>query len=125
MLVPVVRELMGLAVNRQSGQGHAQGQQGSGAGLGSAGAAASQPMAGAGNNVSAMSGPNGQIAVDPVRNVIVFQGDPQRWRAIQGVLARLEQPARQVVHEVTVAEVPLTDQRTEERRGGEGGVNKC
>src|SRR3546814_4394154 len=57
-----------------------------------------------------MSGPNGQIAVDPVRNVIVFQGDPQRWRAIQGVLARLDQPARQVVIEVTVAEVTLTDE---------------
>jgi general secretion pathway protein D len=44
-----------------------------------------------------------------VRNVIVYQGDPQRWRAIRNVLARLDQPARQVVIEVTVAEVTLTD----------------
>jgi general secretion pathway protein D len=56
-----------------------------------------------------LSGQLGQVAVDPVRNVIVFQGDPQRWRAIRDVLARLDQPARQVVIEVTVAEVTLTD----------------
>ena len=65
----------------------------------------SQPTGG-----GAISGNDGQIAVDPVRNVIVFQGDAQRWRAIQGVLARLDQPARQVVIEVTVAEVTLTDE---------------
>ncbi|WP_166815868.1 type II secretion system protein GspD [Luteimonas yindakuii] len=58
----------------------------------------------------AIAGADGQIAVDPVRNVIVFQGDAQRWQAIQGVLARLDQPARQVLIEVTVAEVTLTDE---------------
>src|SRR5690606_7724698 len=68
-LVPVVQALIGLSGG--SAAPPAQ-EQASGAGLGSAGAAA-RPMAGAGNNVSAMSGPNGQIAVDPVRNVIVFQ----------------------------------------------------
>lgn len=57
-----------------------------------------------------ISGAGGQLAIDPIRNVIVFQGDAQRWRAIQGVLARLDQPARQVVIEVTVAEVTLTDE---------------
>jgi general secretion pathway protein D len=59
-----------------------------------------------------ISGPGGQLALDPVRNVIVFQGDAQRWRAIQGVLSRLDTPARQVVIEVTVAEVTLTDEFT-------------
>lgn len=64
-----------------------------------------------GGNRSAVTfgGAGGQVAVDPVRNVIVFQGDPQRWRSIRNVLARLDQPARQVVIEVTVAEVTLTD----------------
>lgn len=57
-----------------------------------------------------VSGPGGQIAVDTVRNIIVFQGEAQRWRAIQGVLSRLDQPARQVAIEVTVAEVTLTDE---------------
>ena len=65
---------------------------------------------GGGSRASTISGKDGQLAVDPVRNVIVFQGDAQRWRAIQGVLARLDQPARQVVIEVTVAEVTLTDE---------------
>ena len=63
-----------------------------------------------GSTVSSMSGPQGQVAIDPIRNVIVFQGDAARWRSIQGVLARLDQPARQVVIEVTVAEVTLTDE---------------
>lgn len=62
------------------------------------------------NQASVISSDAGQLAVDPVRNVIVFQGDAQRWRAIQGVLARLDQPARQVVIEVTIAEVTLTDE---------------
>lgn len=62
-----------------------------------------------GNRAVTIGGAGGQVAVDPVRNVIVYQGDPQRWRAIRNVLARLDQPARQVVIEVTVAEVTLTD----------------
>ena len=60
--------------------------------------------------VQTISGPYGQIVADPVRNLLVFQGDPQRWRAIQGVLSRLDVPTRQVVIEVTVAEVSLTDE---------------
>lgn len=60
--------------------------------------------------VTSIGGEGGQLAVDPLRNVIVFQGDARRWRAIQGVLARLDQPARQVLIEVTVAEVSLTDE---------------
>ncbi|HZH44667.1 MAG TPA: hypothetical protein VEY50_11355 [Lysobacter sp.] len=62
------------------------------------------------NRTVTMGGAAGQLAVDPIRNVIVYQGDGQRWRAIQGVLARLDQPARQVVIEVTIAEVTLTDE---------------
>lgn len=49
-----------------------------------------------------------KLVVDPLRNTIIFQGEAQRWRALQSVLARLDQPARQVVIEVTVAEVTLT-----------------
>jgi general secretion pathway protein D len=65
-----------------------------------------------GNAVTAVSGFGGQLAADTVRNMIVFQGDAQSWRALQGVLARLDQPARQVLIEVTVAEVTLTDELT-------------
>lgn len=63
-----------------------------------------------GNRATVMGGVGGQLAVDPIRNVIVFQGEAQKWRAVQGVLARLDQPARQVVIEVTIAEVTLTDE---------------
>ena len=66
--------------------------------------------AGSGGSALSVSGIGGQLAVDPVRNVIVFQGDPQRWRAIENVLSKLDTPARQVVIEVTVAEVTLTDE---------------
>jgi general secretion pathway protein D len=77
------------------------------------GAAAANAAAGARarqGRATAMSGFGGQLAADSVRNMIVFQGDAQNWRALQGVLARLDQPARQVMIEVTVAEVTLTDE---------------
>ncbi|WP_313228735.1 secretin N-terminal domain-containing protein [Stenotrophomonas acidaminiphila] len=70
---------------------------------------AARPRAG---GVAAVNGFGGQLAADTVRNLIVFQGDAQSWRALQGVLARLDQPARQVLIEVTVAEVTLTDELT-------------
>jgi general secretion pathway protein D len=117
-LVPVVQALIGVG-GEGAGASRSGSSASSGAGRGSAGgdgmsapAAGSTPPGGrtGGASVTAVSGPNGAIAVDPVRNVIVFQGDAQRWRAIQGVLARLDQPARQVVIEVTIAEVTLTDE---------------
>ncbi len=92
-----------------------------GGGAGSAAAPAATPAAGAGQQpaaprqragTTAVSGFGGQLAADTVRNLIVFQGDAQSWRALQGVLARLDQPARQVLIEVTVAEVTLTDELT-------------
>ncbi len=63
-----------------------------------------------GATATSVSVGNNQLVVDPARNTIIFQGEAQRWRALQGVLARLDQPARQVVIEVTVAEVTLTDE---------------
>ena len=116
-LLPVLEALIGQGAGSSQGQaaaaGAAQAVQ-TGDGLGSAGNAAraaggQSPMAG-GNTVSTISGAHGQVAIDPIRNVIVFQGEAGRWRSIQGVLARLDQPARQVVIEVTVAEVTLTDE---------------
>jgi general secretion pathway protein D len=50
-----------------------------------------------------------RLVVDPQRNAIIFQGDVSRWRTLQSVLARLDQPARQVLIEVTLAEVTLED----------------
>ncbi|WP_147653411.1 secretin N-terminal domain-containing protein [Vulcaniibacterium gelatinicum] len=107
-LVPVLEALIGGTV---PGGGVGRGGAGSAPSPGGEMAAPPPQAQGASpRNVSVISGQGAQLAVDPVRNVIVFQGDAQRWRAIQGVLARLDQPARQVVIEVTVAEVTLTDE---------------
>lgn len=103
-LLPVLQSLLGAGTGGvpRTGSGAGPGQQAAS----TAEAGSSAASAGA----TGISGPGGQVAVDPIRNVIVFQGEAQRWRAIQGVLARLDQPARQVVIEVTVAEVTMTDE---------------
>jgi general secretion pathway protein D len=106
-LVPVLEAMVG---------GSASGGRPAGAQAAQAGASDMAPNAGVparqaqGSRATSIAGAGGTLAVDPVRNVIVYQGDAQRWRAIQGVLARLDQPARQVLIEVTVAEVSLTDE---------------
>jgi general secretion pathway protein D len=67
--------------------------------------------AGTGAQASVSVAPDGsRIVVDPQRNAIIFQGEASRWRTLQSVLARLDQPARQVLVEVTVAEVTLNDE---------------
>lgn len=109
-LLPVLQTLVGASGGSAAGSNPLS--QGSSANVTSDKPAATGGSSGrssTGRNAVSFSGAAGQVAVDPVRNVIVFQGDPQRWRAIRDVLARLDQPARQVVIEVTVAEVTLTD----------------
>lgn len=102
-MLPVLRALAGAGTAADTAVAPAAA---AGAGASSA-AAGSRPRQ---SGVSAISGFGGQLAGDTVRNMIVFQGDAQSWRAVQGVLARLDQPARQVMIEVTVAEVTLTDE---------------
>jgi len=111
-LLPVVQAMLGASAAGGSGGGTPRTGTGAGPGQSGAGDLGGSRAAGnnGGNSVASISSPNGQVAVDPIRNVIVFQGEAQRWRAIQGVLARLDQPARQVVIEVTVAEVTMTDE---------------
>lgn len=106
-LLPVLESLLGAGGARSGAT--TPGQQQAAAGGSDQGGSA---RGGGGNSNAAttIAGQGGQVAVDPIRNVIVFQGEAQRWRAIQGVLARLDQPARQVVIEVTVAEVTMTDE---------------
>ena len=107
-LVPVLQALVGGTSATGTSTGTAQTAAQSG-GLGNA-AATKGAASSAGKQATAITGLGGQLAVDPVRNVIVFEGDAQRWRSIQNILNRLDQPARQVVIEVTVAEVTLTDE---------------
>ncbi len=105
-MLPVLQALAGGA-GASAGNAGASGVAGTGSSTGETARGARQ-----GNAVTAVSGFGGQLAADTVRNMIVFQGDAQSWRALQGVLARLDQPARQVLIEVTVAEVTLTDELT-------------
>lgn len=111
-LLPVVQAMLGASAAGGSSGGTPRTGTGAGPGQSGAGDLGGSRAAGnnSGNGVTSISSQNGQVAVDPIRNVIVFQGEAQRWRAIQGVLARLDQPARQVVIEVTVAEVTMTDE---------------
>lgn len=102
-MLPVLQALAG------GGTGSAAAPAATPANGGAAQPPAARPRAG---GVAAVNGFGGQLAADTVRNLIVFQGDAQSWRALQGVLARLDQPARQVLIEVTVAEVTLTDELT-------------
>ena len=99
-LVPVLQTLLGVASSGGA----------TGAPVAAAGTTDVQGTPSASRGATTIAGAGGQIAVDPIRNVIIYQGDGARWRAIQGVLARLDQPARQVVIEVTVAEVTLTNE---------------
>ena len=65
----------------------------------------------AANTVTSSVGADGsRMVVDSQRNAIIFQGDASRWRTLQSVLARLDQPARQVLIEVTLAEVTLENE---------------
>ena len=53
----------------------------------------------------------GRITLDEGRNAIVFQGDPNEWQAVREVLQRMDKASRQVLVEVTIAEVNLTDDK--------------
>ena len=52
----------------------------------------------------------GRVVVDPVGNRILFTGQPSEFVQLRNLLARLDTPARQVLVEVTIAEVTLDDQ---------------
>lgn len=106
-MLPVLEAMVGGAASASGGARESSARTG---GEVSDGRSGNATMGGSAPRSATISGPGGQLALDPVRNVIVFQGEAQRWRAIQGVLARLDTPARQVVIEVTVAEVTLTDE---------------
>ncbi len=106
-MLPVLQAMVGGST--ASGANTTGVSQTGGGSAGSAGTGNSR-SGGGGARSTVISGEGGQLAIDPVRNVIVFQGDAQRWRSIQGILARLDQPARQVLIEVTIAEVTLSDE---------------
>jgi general secretion pathway protein D len=61
-------------------------------------------------NASGLAPTGGSITVDDAGNRIVFTGSPSEYAALHTLLQRLDSPTREVLVEVTVAEVTLTDE---------------
>lgn len=53
---------------------------------------------------------SGRTVIDPLGNRILFTGPPLEFVQLRNLLARLDTPPRQVLVEVTIAEVTLTDE---------------
>jgi len=54
----------------------------------------------------------GGLKVDEDRNAIVFRGDPAEWERILTLIKKMDVPAKQVLVEVTIAEVNLSEGET-------------
>ena len=49
------------------------------------------------------------LVVDEPRNALIFQGDPAEWERLLPLIRQMDREARQVMIEVTIAEVTLDD----------------
>lgn len=49
------------------------------------------------------------LTVDAARNALIFQGDPVEWERLLNLIRQMDQPTRQVMVEVTIAEITLSD----------------
>lgn len=52
---------------------------------------------------------NSTIIVDEPRNALIYQGDPAQWERTLGLIRQMDRSPRQVMIEVTIAEVTLND----------------
>ncbi|WP_132094856.1 secretin N-terminal domain-containing protein [Caulobacter sp. BK020] len=75
--------------------------------LNNAGPPGAALLAGSGGGAAFM---NGRIIVDQGGNRILFTGQADEFTQLRGLLASLDTPAREVLVEVTIAEVTLTDE---------------
>jgi general secretion pathway protein D len=53
---------------------------------------------------------NKRMVVDTNRNAILYQGDAESWARLLPILKEMDQPSKQTLIEVTIAEVTLSDQ---------------
>lgn len=53
--------------------------------------------------------PGGRLALDEPRNAIIFQGAAPDWMRLMTLIQKMDRAARQVMIEVTIAEVSLND----------------
>lgn len=52
---------------------------------------------------------NSDIMVDEPRNALIYQGDPAQWERLLTLIRQMDRAPRQVMIEVTIAEVTLND----------------
>lgn len=67
------------------------------------------PAAGPGGTAPATPSTIGNLTIDPAGNRILFRGAPSEYEHIRALLEQLDTPPRQVLVELTIAEVTLTD----------------
>jgi len=84
------------------------------AGGGAAPAVATAPRAQAGRGGAASGQGNGALGdgtlqVDEPRNAIIYQGDPAQWERILTLIRQIDRAPRQVMIEVTIAEITLSN----------------
>ena len=53
--------------------------------------------------------PSSKLQIDAARNAIMFYGKAEEWTNLLPVIKKMDIPARQVLIEITVAEITLTD----------------
>jgi len=64
-----------------------------------------------GSGTRQVSFAGGALVVDRVGNALIFNGEPETWARLRPLIQRMDRPVPQVLIEVTVAEITLTDQR--------------
>ena len=63
----------------------------------------------ANGDASASAAPVGGLVVDPLGNRLIFSGTPSEFERLQTLLRQLDQPPAEVLVEVMIAQVQLTD----------------
>ncbi|WP_298579470.1 secretin N-terminal domain-containing protein [uncultured Luteimonas sp.] len=61
---------------------------------------------------AARSSRAGPLIVDEPRNALIYQGDPAQWERMQLLIRQIDRAPRQVMIEVTIAEVTLGNERS-------------
>jgi general secretion pathway protein D len=64
------------------------------------------------NNQQQQLNSGNSIVVDKIRNALLYQGDIKVWARMLPILKSMDKPAKQVLVEVTIAEVILSDQES-------------
>lgn len=96
-----------------------------------AGAAAPAPAAPAVAGAPSALGVGGQLVLDAPRNALIFQGTAAEWARLLPLVRQMDRAARQVMIEVTIAEVTLDNSQefgvswlARDRANGNSGLNR-